>query len=154
MPAQTLPKTIRFLCGEHPSLRMIRRSQGEVILPNGNVAADPSRTEVAYQFDGGVLELREGTDMLADGLDPDTGEVVERDAVSWLRDTPEFGALVFEVEPMAPPVADALKAVVKAAAAGDVDELVRLGDEEADTWNRPEVLEQVRQAVKTIREQG
>ncbi len=147
---QTKLKKVRFLSGAKPSFKMIRRSQGEIVMPNNNVANDPSKPEISYQFHRGALELREGQDMLPDKIDPETGDVVEQDAIEWIRSQPDFDSIVYEVVPEAPPSSEILKQVAAAAAAGDVQALVALGDEEAGSWAREDVLDVIRDAVERL----
>lgn len=142
-------QTVRFL-SEHRRLKLIRQSQGEILMPGGGITYDPTRPSVHYWFTDGELLVTEGQDMLADKVDPDTGELVEQDALSWLRAHRDYGTAFYEVQPVAPPVGDALSKIALAAAAGDVAELVRLGDEEAESWNRDEVLDVIRASIENI----
>lgn len=142
-------QTVRFLSANR-GLRMQRQTQGEKFLPNGNVAVDHSQPEVTYEFKDGALELQVGQDLLADRLDPHTGEVVEQDAIEWLRSTPEYGTRIIEVEPVAPPASDVLSLVAVAAAAGDIDGLKALGDQEHATWDRGEVLAVIEEALDRL----
>lgn len=150
MATQTQPKTIRFLSGKHPSFKMIRQPQGEKFLANNTVANDPSKPEIAYQFVGGVLELREGQDLLPDGLDPVTGDEVMQDAIEWIRQQPDFNSIVYEVQPEAPDPAPLYLAVGRLEAEGDLDGLVALGDEEYESWAREPVLEAIKGAVERV----
>jgi hypothetical protein len=147
---KTRPRTVRFLSSKYPSFKMIRRSQGEIFMPNGNVANDPSKPEIAYKFERASLELREGQDILADKVDPVTGEIVEQDAIEWMRSQPDFNSVVFEVTPEPPPASEILQLVAAAAAAGDAETLDQLGQEEFETWGREDVLEVIKGALDTV----
>lgn len=139
---------IRFL-SEKPALKMIRRTQGERFV-NGSVVADPSNPEISYQFERGSLELWPDEGVMTDRVDPETGHMVEQTAAEWLRSTPEFNNVIYEVVPEAPPVEQILKRVTAAAAAGDVQALVALGDEENESWGREDVLDVIRDALARI----
>lgn len=148
MSTKTL-QTVRFLT-EHKRLKLIRQPQGDLILPSGKVTKDPSRPSVTYQFIDGELTAREGQDLLADLVNSDTGEVEEQDAISWLRSHSDYGVRFHEVEPVAPPASDVLTKVALAAAAGDIDGLVALGDAEAESWHREDVLDVIRASIDNI----
>lgn len=149
MATKVAQQTIRFLSANR-ALRMTRQTQGEILLPNGNSTRNPAQPEVTYEFDRGELELRVGQDMMADLVDPETGELVEQDAIGWLRSTPEYGTRIIEVEPVAPPASDVLSLVAVAAAAGDIDGLKALGDQEHATWDRGEVLAVIEEALDRL----
>src|SRR5690349_21530458 len=91
----TLGRTVRFL-SEKRGLKLIRRSQGEVFMPNGDVRSDPSLPEIGYQFESHALAVREGQDVLPDKV-ADDGSLVERDAVQFIRDHDWFGTHIHEV---------------------------------------------------------
>lgn len=144
--------TVRFLSANR-DLRMQRQTQGEILLPNGNSTNNPAQPEVTYKFKGGALELEVGQDLMADLVDPDTGELIEQDAISWLRATPEYGSRIIEVEPVAPPASDILSLVAVAAAEGDVDGLRALGDAEHASWDRPDVLAVISETLDRLETQ-
>src|SRR3954454_10289299 len=82
---------------DKPSLKLLRYSAQERLLPNGNVVVE--KPELAYIFKNGALDLDVGTDMLDDGPEG------EQDAVDWVRRqiaTTDVGQWVIEVEPVAP----------------------------------------------------
>lgn len=141
-------QTIRFL-SQYPGLKLIRRSAVE-IFANGRMVPDPSQPEVSYQFDRGVLELFPGADLMEDQLDPETGALVSQDAIDWVRAQPANNNWFYEVEPVAPEASEILTRITGAAASGDVDALLALGDEEHNSWNRPEVLDVINDAIGRI----
>lgn len=149
MATQVQQQKVRFL-SQFSQLRMQRQTQGEIILPNANVTNDPSRPEVTYEFEHGALTLRVGQDMLPDKVDPETGEVVEQDAIDWIRSRPEYGASFIEVEPVAPDPGPLYVQIGELAAAGDLDGLIALGDAENESWGREAVLDQIREAVERL----
>lgn len=149
MATKTRKQTIRFLSA-NTGLRMQRQTQGEKTLNNGNTMRDPAQPEVTYEFDRGALELTVGQDMMLDKIDPETGELVEQDAVEWIRSTPEYATRIIEVEPVAPDPAIVLAQVGPLAAAGDVEGLTALGDAEHGSWNRAEVLDVISASLDAI----
>lgn len=141
-----------------PGLRLIRQSQGERIMPNGTVVPDPTMPEVDYQFQAlghskmGVLEVREGQDLMEDALDPQTGQPVARDAVTYLRSHDWFGTTIKEAarDEGAPDPGPLYAQIAQLAAKGDIDALVALGDEEHATWGREQVLAAIGGALEQI----
>lgn len=148
MATKTL-QTVRFL-SEHGRFKLIRQPQGELILPNGKVTRNPAQPGVNYWFEHGELTVREGQDVLADKINPDTGEIVEQDALEWLRSHPDYGNRFYEVEPVAPDPGPLYIQIGRLAAEADVDGLVALGDEENESWQRPEVLTAISDAIAGI----
>lgn len=148
---QTLGRTVRFL-SDKTGLRLIRASQGEVFLPSGQVRADPTVPEVDYQFQRGALEVREGQDMLADKIDPETGEPVMQDAVEYLRNHDWYGTTIHEVprDATAPDPGPLYGQIAALAAKGDRDGLIELGQAEYEEYGRADVLNAVTQAIEAI----
>lgn len=143
-----MSELIRFV-SPNARLRMVRKPAGEQIMPNGTVAI--TTKEVVYEFDQGGKTLRVGQDVMPDGWNEETGQYdLPQDAISWLRQTPEYGSRVIEVVPEAPDPGPLYVQIGQLTAAGDVDGLVVLGDEEASTWNREAVLDQIRNAVESL----
>lgn len=145
-----MSEQIRFV-SPNARLRMVRKPAGEQIMPNGSVAI--TTKEIVYEFDQGGLTLMVGQDVQPDGWNEETGRFeLEQDAVTWIRQTPEYGDRVIEVVPEAPDPGALYVRVGELTAAGDVEGLVALGDEEASTWGREAVLDQIRDAVARLTE--
>lgn len=149
MATQTTTATVTF-AAKASDYRYIRRSQGMKWLPDGNSYNDPSVPEITYQWQHGMLTLERGTDMLEDGVDPENGSVIEQDAVDYLRSRPENGVWYREMDPIIPDAGPLLGAIARAAAQGDGKELVRLGDAEAASYHRDEVLDVIRDALASL----
>lgn len=144
-----MSEKVRFL-SEKARHRMVRKTTGEQIMPNGSVAI--TTPEVVYEFENGGLTLREGQDVMPDGWNEETGQwELPQDAVSWMRATIEVQqGTIMEVVPEAPDPGPLYVRVGELQAAGDLDGLIALGDAEAESWNREPVLDQIRAAVEVL----
>lgn len=149
MATSTQLGTVTF-ASKASDYRYIRHSQGLAYMPDGNYRHDPSDPEISYQWQHGLLTLHRGQDMLADGVDPQTGETVEQDAIDYLLSRPESGVWYVAMDEVVPDGSPLLADIARAAAAGNVEELVRLGDAEAASYGREEILDVIRDALTSL----
>lgn len=147
---------------KHTNLLLWRKQTKEV---RNHHAELVSRDEgVYYQFKpgpagDGVLDVYEGQDVLPDGYDAASGEVVEQDAISWLRNHPDLnltdvGGFHEEGREPGRPLptdADFLADVMLAVNALDADALEQLLEQEEATHKRPLLLGTARKALDGVR---
>jgi hypothetical protein len=129
--------------------RYIRRSQKMEFNQDGSSYNNQAFPEVSYQWQHGLLTLARGQDMLPDGIDQ-MGEPVEQDAIDYLMSRPEFGVWYQALDPIIPDAGPLFAKVTAAAARGDIDELIRLGNEEAASYHRQEVLDVITDALNVL----
>jgi hypothetical protein len=131
------------------NLRVVRKSAQQQVLPDGGIAQ--IAPEVVYEFQEGWLSVVPGRDVIADGpWDDKIGGPSEQDALSYLRNHPDFGHRFLEILPAAPEPSDVLVDIGTALATGDVEKLTEIGNEEAATWKRQVVLDKVNDALDQL----
>ena len=115
---------------------------------------------VSYEFIDGMLTVYPGQDVHADKFDPDTGQMEEQDALSWLRGHELYNLErgFWEVAPIAPDPAPVLATILQLAVkAGDPEHredaeerIANIHEAEGHTWKRQVVLDQCVQALAAI----
>lgn len=132
----------------HPAMRVLRATAQERLLQNGNVAV--TKPELCYEFQDRRLSVRLGQDVLPDKVDPDTGEIVEQDAVEYLRTHPDFNNRFYEITPEVPDPGPLFEQITTALLSEDVAALTAIGDEEHATFNRDEIMDLVKAALDKL----
>lgn len=132
----------------HAAMRVLRECAQERLLQNGNVTV--TKPELCYEFKDRRLSVRLGQDLLPDKVDPDTGDIVEQDAVEYLRTHPEFNVRFYEITPEVPDPGPIFEQITTALLAEDIAALTAIGDEEHASYARDEVMDLVKAALDKL----
>lgn len=119
---------------------------------------------ISYEFQDGVLLIYPDQDRIADKFDQATGQMLEQDALEWLRAHELYATDrgFWEVAPLSPDPTPTLTTVMQlAVAAGNPetrqlaeDRLVGIHEDEARTWARKTVLDACEVALAAIESQA
>src|SRR5215471_7560142 len=142
-----MPNTIQF-SSQYKELRLIRRPAEERVLPNGNVAT--VAPEIVLEFKDHYYWATEGKNKMADRYDEAKDKFVDQDELTWMRNHPEFGMLFHEIPDEVPASTDIFREIAVLAAKGDREALMELGRDEVEGYNRPDVLELLRETIETM----
>jgi hypothetical protein len=115
---------------------------------------------VTYDFQDGFMLRFPGEDTIADKFDPQTGQMLEQDAIEWLRSHPLYNVDrgFWEVAPLTPDPTDLMRTIMEVAVgagnpktrAASEERLAAIHEAEVTSWKRDVVLNACRVALAAI----
>lgn len=142
-----MPTAVQF-SSQYSELRLIRRTAEERITNSGAVAV--VKPEVVLEFKEHFYYAVEGRNKLNDLWSDAKDDFLPQDELTWLRSHDGYGTLFHEIPEVAPEPGDLLKDIAMLAARGDRDALMEIGRQEVEGYNRPEVLDLLKEIVESL----